>query len=337
MNGFNFGIRESLQADIRHEPNACNGYVLDVSLGCSHRCIYCIFTLLEKQVYKLVNKNYDGGNIPLKIDRLLERDEFPPAVYMCYSCDPLAGKEVASLAATALRKLLAHGVAVLFITKGIFHDEILEVIATRPDLMHIQVGITSQDDRRNRLIEPGAPPYAERMANFARLGSITGLGSLTVRIDPMFPTIDDTIDNVATIADAAAALGAQEAVLGYLILTEAIRERLKRSRYLRPAMEELSELTPTISDNAIYSYPFAKKLARLTTLSRVCLRSGLKVAVCGCKEERLKNSAFQWICHPFYRQQNACCVPPCTSNDRMAPLTLNRPNRSDERRLAAAA
>ena len=311
MNTLNFGIRKDLQADIRHEPNACNGYVLDVSLGCAHRCIYCIFTLLEKQVYGLVNKAYDGRNIPLKIDRLLERTKFPPAVYMCYACDPLAGKAVARLAAAALKKLLDHEVSVLFITKGIFHDEVLEVIATRPDLMHVQVGITSHDGRRNRLIEPGAPPYAERMANFARLGKIEGLGSLTVRIDPMFPTIDDTIDNVGTIAEAAAAFGAQEAVLGYLILTEAMRERLKRSHYLRSAMDALSELTPTISDNAIYSYPFKDKVARLTELSRVCMRGGLRVAVCGCKEERLKHSAFQWICHPFYRQQSACGVTHC--------------------------
>ena len=37
MKKINFGIRYDLQAAIRHEPNACNGFVMDPSLGCPHQ------------------------------------------------------------------------------------------------------------------------------------------------------------------------------------------------------------------------------------------------------------------------------------------------------------
>lgn len=113
----NWGISKDLQADIRYEPNACKGYVMDLSLGCPHHCIYCLFSPLELRVYKLQNPNYKGDVLPLKLDKFLKRTKFPPSVYLCYSSDPLGNDEIKNSTKIVLKKLFEHNVNVLFISK----------------------------------------------------------------------------------------------------------------------------------------------------------------------------------------------------------------------------
>jgi DNA repair photolyase len=303
MEAIRYGIRKDLQADVRHEPNACDGYVLDLSLGCTHRCNYCIFSPLERKIYRLIDPSYRDQVIPLKLDRFMARKSFPPVVYMCYASDPLAGQAIRRSTQKVLKKLFAHGVRVLFITKGVFTDEILETIAMRPDLMEIQVGIASCDTRRNRLVEPGVPRYEARLANFENLAAIDGLGSLVVRMDPLFPGIDDTPQNIDRVLADVSALGVKEAVFGYVTLTANLREQLRRIPELAASMAALSEKTPTISNRPLYSFPFDEKAKQLYLIQKLCAGRNITMAVCGCKDERLKSLSIPWVCHPFKRKE----------------------------------
>lgn len=297
----NWGISKELQADIRYEPNACKSYVMDISLGCPHRCIYCLFSPLELMVYKLQNPEYKGNVLPLKLDKFLSRKEFPPFIYLCYACDPLGNQQLVQRTITVLKKLFSHNVAVLFITKGILTDDLLDVIRMRPDLMEMQIGITNFDDRRNKVVEPAAPSYENRLENFKKLADIKGLGSATVRIDPLLPSIDDTRENIERITDDVSSLGVKEAIIGYVILTKDLRERLKQDEFTRQAAQALSEKTPTISEREIYSFPFEEKVQNLRLFEKICQKKGMKMSVCGCKDHKLKETSFTWICHPFNR------------------------------------
>lgn len=302
METINFGIRRDLQADVRYEPNACKGHVLDLTLGCPHDCIYCIFSPLEKKIYKLLNPGYNGHVTPLKLDRFLAREEYPPVIYLSYSSDPLA-KQARESTKVVLQRLFAHNVSVFFLTKALFTDDVLEVIRLRPDLMHIQVGMTNPDEKRNAIIEPRVPSYERRLDNFKKLSQIEGLGSLVVRIDPMFPHIDDTQENIRAIIKDVTAMGVTEAVLGYVILTEAMKEDLSRVSYLRDSVSALSEKTPTISNRTLYSFPFEKKAKKLYLFQSLCFLKGVTIATCGCKDQRLKALSIPSVCHPFYRKQ----------------------------------
>jgi DNA repair photolyase len=299
----NVGIREDLQADVRYEENACRGYTLDVSIGCSHKCIYCLFSPLEIGIYKKLNPNYKGQSIPLKADKFLARTEFPPAVYMSYSSDPLANDEVRKISSVVLEKLLLNNVNVLFISKGKFTDEILEIMKIKPELIEAQVGIASCKDERNALIEPGAASYSDRLKNIKKLSEIKGLGSLVVRMDPLFPLIDDTPENVNKILDDVSSLGVKKVNVGYIVLTEDMRNRLKKNNRLKDSMEMLSEKTPTISlEKSLYSFPFEIKLERLNFFNDLCNNKGISMTVCACKDERLKKHPFPWVCHPYTRR-----------------------------------
>jgi DNA repair photolyase len=304
MEAIQFGIRKDLQADVRHEPNACDGYVLDLSLGCPHKCVYCIFSPLETKVYRLFDPAYRGQVIPLKLDRFMAKKSFPPMVYMCYACDPLAGPHMVESTKLVLKKLFEHNVSVFFITKGIFPDDVLEVIALRPDLMEIQVGLTSRNAERNKLIEPGVPSYEKRLDNFAKLMQIPGLGSLVARLDPLFPAIDDDPEGIAAVLADVSELGVKEAVFGYVILTEALREKLRKVPYLEASMGALSEKTPTISTRPLYSFPFDEKVKKFAAFHALCQEYGMTMAACGCKDERLKSLSMEWVCHPFRRENS---------------------------------
>jgi DNA repair photolyase len=299
----NYGISEDLQADIRYEPNACKGYVMDISLGCPHHCIYCLFSPLEILVYKLKNPGYKDDILLLKLDNFLAREDFPPAVYMCYSSDPLGNPAMIQSTIAILKKLFSHNVSVLFISKAVFTDEIIKVIRQRPDLMEIQVGITSCSDQRNKIVEPGAPPYEKRLENLKKLSEIKGLSSLTVRIDPMLPLIDDTDENIQKLLDDVSRLGVKEAVMGYVILTKSMREGMKRNEFLKSSAAALTEQTETISEQELFSIPFAEKEKKFYRFQEMCKTRGLKMAVCSCKDKKLKNTTLEWICHPFNRKR----------------------------------
>lgn len=302
-NKINWGISPDLQADVRYEPNACKSYVVDISLGCPHHCIYCIFSPLELKVYKLLNPEYRGDVLPLKLDKLLARQELPPVVYMCYSSDPLGNEALVQSTLKVLNSFFEHGVNVIFISKGVFTAEVLRVIKQRPELMHIQIDVANYDGERNRIVEPGAPSYEKRLENLEKLAAIPGLGNLSVRIDPMLPVIDDTTKNITRIIDDVSRLGVKEAVLGYVVLTRSMREAWMRNEYTRASAVALSEKTPTISEQELYSIPFEAKLAKLTQFEALCRSRGVKMSCCGCKDGRLKQTSLEWICHPFNRQR----------------------------------
>ena len=298
-----WGISQDLQADIRYEPNACKGYVMDISLGCPHRCIYCIFSPLELRIYKLKNPSYKGDVLPLKLDKILERKDFPPAVYLCYSSDPLGNEELRESTKKILRKLISENVTVFFISKGIFTQDIINIISSKPDLFSVQVGITSADAKRNKAIEPGAPSYEERLENFKMLRKIPGLASLTARMDPLLPGIDDSHENIQRVIGDLKGLGVSEVVFGYMILTENMRRAWKKREGLSECANLLTEKTPTISEQELYSVSLEYKLKKFTEFHEICHNNGVKMACCACKDERLKETDFEWICHPFNRKR----------------------------------
>lgn len=301
-NKINWGITKDLQADIRYEPNACKNYVMDMSLGCPHHCLYCIFSPLEMKAYQLQNPDYKEETVLLKLDRFLEREDFPPCVYLSYSSDPLGNEDIINSTITVVNRLLEHNVNILFVSKGIFTDGILEAFAKKPQYIHVQVDVTSADQYRNSIVEPYAASYEERMNNVKKLASIKGLGNLNVRIDPMLPNIDDQPENIKKVAGDALRLGATEVIAGYVLVTGTVKQAWMKNEFLRPCAEALSEVTPTISGQQLFSLPFDDKLERLTRVEQLCKEAGIKMACCGCKDVRLKQTDFEWICHPFNRQ-----------------------------------
>lgn len=309
-----WGINEKLQADIRYEPNACKGYVFDISLGCPHHCRYCLFSQVELRAYKLMQPEYKGDVLPLKLNSFLKRDSFPPAVYMCYSSDPLGNAELRSNTIRALQHLFQHDVNVLFITKGLIDDEFLMLVSERPDLMNIQIDIASSSQERNRIFEPCAPSYEERLENLKKLMQVDGIASLGIRMDPLLPDVDDDEENLRQIFHNMSAIGVTDYIAGYVLLTPNMKKSWAREGLPSKVSRALSEITPTISGQKLYSLPFDEKVRRLTAIEKLGSQYGMNMSVCGCKDHRLKDTEFEWICHPYNREKREQFVKQ-TGND----------------------
>lgn len=302
-NKLNFGIRKDLCADIRYEPNACKGYVLDVSLGCPHHCIYCLFAPLENRVYRLMNPKYTDSVIPLSLDKLKQKKEFPPVVYMCYSSDPLGDEKLKKLSIEALNILFEHNVSILFITKGIFTDDVIETISKRPELVNVQVDVSSADAYRNKKIEPFAPTYEQRLENLRKLSKIENLNPVCLRMDPLMPNLDDTDENICTVLKDVQEFGIRDVMSGYVVLTANMKKNWLKDEYLAPIAEGMTEQTPTISGQELYSIPFEEKMKRFNHMRELCNEYNMRLAVCGCKDERYKATNLEWICHPYNRKR----------------------------------
>jgi DNA repair photolyase len=298
----NWGIKEDLQTDIRYEPNACKSYVLDLSLNCPYNCIYCIFSPLEKKAYKVMNPEYKGEVIPLKLDEFMKREKFPPKVYLSYASEPLANPEITKLTVKALEKLLANDVFVLIISKGIFTSEVVDVIKKSPDLVKVQIGVANTDDRRNEIVEPGAPSYKERLNNFTKLISILDSQNLIARIDPLLPTIDDKVSNIKQIINDISEIGVEEAVISYVNLTKQMIKEWKKKEFVRSAAEMLTEKVPTITseigNKELYSIPAEKKKKKLNKFKQICNERNVNMKVCGCKDLRFKEMEYNHLCLP---------------------------------------
>lgn len=297
----NWGISRDLQADIRYEPNACKGYVMDLTLGCPHQCTYCLFSPLELKVYKLQNPEYKDNVLHLKLDNFLKRKVFPTSVYLSYSSDPLGDEISKESTKIVLKKLFEHNVNILFITKGVFDQSILDLIKLRPELMNIQIDLSSCDEERNHIVEPGAPSYKQRLQNIKKLSEIKGLNPVVVRMDPLIPEVDDSEKNIRGVLQDISKLGVKEIIVGYMILTKRHVKAWEKNEFLSKGAKIMTEITPTISKQELYSIPFESKIERIKDIKQIADQFGISLSVCGCKDERFKKTNFEWICHPFNR------------------------------------
>lgn len=300
MAKINYGVTMDLMADIREEDNACNGFTMDVSLGCPHHCVYCIFSQLEQKVYKLQNPKYDGSSIPMCLDKFMERTKFPPVVYMCYSSDPFGSEEINRVSTAAIRKLVENNVHIFISTKGRLSGEVIEVLKIRPELIHFQMGMASHDDVRNKIVEPGAPCFEERLEWLQKVEEIKHIGDITVRMDPLLPGIDDNDDNIQKVISRIGSV--ENVVIGYVILTSNMSNTWSKVDFLKNSASLLTEKAETVSGQDLYSLPFEDKVEKLKRFREICGEYGKIMRTCGCKDERMQKTDFHWVCHPFTKK-----------------------------------
>lgn len=165
-------------------------YTMNHVLGCSHGCLYpCYAFLMAKRFGKAAN--YEEWCKPKLVSNTLEilDREIPrlkskiESVQLCFTTDPFmyGYDEIGKMSMDAIKKLNTAGIRCTVLTKGILPIELAELSADN------EYGITLislNEDYRKRT-EPGASPYAERIA---ALKALHAKGCKTwVSIEP-YPT-----------------------------------------------------------------------------------------------------------------------------------------------------
>jgi DNA repair photolyase len=274
----NNGQRPSVS--IEFEPRFCGNHVVDVTAGCSFGCIYCPFSQIAAR-----RRGVPRATI---LDlTLIEHLPAPMSLFLSPGSDPFAPQALAGTHAV-LAQVLPRGTTVGIVTKGIIPDRTLALLAEhREQIEGIAVGVTSLDDERNRVLEPGCPGARDRLANVDRIAS-RGL-TAAVRLDPIFPLVDDDPSALEALLDEAATRGAWAITATYVFAWGVYLRRLRQEPLLAESCSLLTEKAP-MEGGAAFSVPLARKLATYSRLAELATTRGLKFNTCGCKDRRVRDS-----------------------------------------------
>jgi DNA repair photolyase len=274
-------------AAIEFEPRFCANHVADLTAGCSFGCVYCPFAEIRAERLGVARPT------PVDVSRVAELPA-PPTIFLSPASDPFA-PQAAARTHRLLEHLLPRGTVVGILTKGVVPDETLRLLAAhRRQVEGLVVGLTSLDDRRNRALEPGCPPAAARLETLARAAA-AGLPA-ALRLDPLFPDVDDAPAQLDALVAAAAARGARSITATYVFAWGRVLRRLRREPVTAAAAAQLTERAPMEGGTA-FSVPLGRKLATYAHLAAAARARGVGFSTCGCKDLRIAPRAdFQTTC-----------------------------------------
>jgi len=258
---------------------------VNITEGCAHGCAYC---------YTQGYSNYPGNgrvvlfdNIPeLVRAELARKRRLPRRVYFSPSSDafqPLS--EVQEVTYQTMAVLLAAGVEVAFLTKGVPEDRFLALFANAPLRVFAQIGITTQDDAHRRVFEPWAASPGRRLAlveSLTRIGVVT-----TARLDPLIPDVTDSDANLAPLLTELVGRGVLHVAASYLFLRPGISRTLTkalRSIALPPgAMAGWAWRVFAGGVGGGRMIPAQERCRRFTRLRNLAAVRGIELHVCACK------------------------------------------------------
>ena len=308
-----------MQAEIQYQDGACHSYSLDLTIGCSHSCIYCYFSAFQMAAYRQAHRDQKGEVVVLQTSELLAASKYPAQIYLSNSTDPFS-PQASGATHEVLSYLLPKGVQFFILTKGIIPDQTIGLLDQYGSQVSVQVGITNLSTERNRLIEPGVPSASRRLGLLSKLNE-TNIAVVAARMDPLFPLIDDEDHELDALTSAIAQTGTKNVVASYVLLTATMIRHLAQVPSASPAMAKLTEKTPTISSNDLYSVPLAYKIERLTHIRRLCINQDIKCNTCACKDRRLALTELPFICHP--RDTDAFVGNYVSPGKRSEPIELS--------------
>ena len=187
-------------------PSGLEGFdwVLNPYHGCAHQCAYCYApSVLGEDRDRWGTCVEARQNIPALLGRELRRRE-RGVVGISSVTDPYQPAERRyQLTRYCLESLARHDWPVCILTKS---DLVVRDMDLLEDLSEVEVGftITSLDEHQRRLLEPGAPRVARRVAAM-RLVSDAGIPTYAF-IGPIYPTstINELRELVRRVHDAGA-------------------------------------------------------------------------------------------------------------------------------------
>lgn len=144
-------------------------YTMNFVQGCSHGCKYPCYAFLQKKRFGQVADYEEWCKPQLVSNTLALLDQEIPrlkskitSVHLCFSTDPFmyGYQEIIDMALASIKKLNAAGIKCTALTKGILPIELAELSREN------EYGITfvSLNEEYRAKMEPGAAPYAERLA-----------------------------------------------------------------------------------------------------------------------------------------------------------------------------
>ncbi len=202
---------------------------LDLTQGCDVGCIYCAIS---------------GSTEPEILDTTdLLSGPAPGMVYLSPNSDCMAVPEPTH---RVLETFLPQGTCFAIITKKRIPEKTVELMSKYSGQVIPIVSLARMDMELNAYIEPNAATAQERLGNIRRL-SDAGLKPMA-RLNPIYPIVDDTDENLREMVNAFAANGAHCVKAAYAVARDSrtpelkrIVERMEQHPQLRESWAAMSE------------------------------------------------------------------------------------------------
>ena len=292
---------------LRHPSLPClaEHFTINLTAGCPHECCYC-YAQSFAQHPGWGEVRFYANSLELLRGELARRRRLPQLVFFSTACEPFVPDDaVLSCPYDVMELLIAHGVFLLVSTKRAVPGPFLDLFARRPELVHVQVGLTTLDDGIRRLLEPRAPSVDERLRG---LGELIAHGvPAEVRADPLVPGLTDSADSFARLCRAARRCGATRAVTSHLFLRRANRHMLNL-RYGTWSARDMGRRLYThrydgfCGGGPIWLPPPDYRRRVLSGLRSVAARHGVRVRLCSCTNRGITTD----VCHPAVPDAVAC-------------------------------
>ncbi|HXG06076.1 MAG TPA: radical SAM protein, partial [Nitrososphaera sp.] len=195
--------------------------------GCSHRCAYCYATYEWSPEF--YDKIYAKSNADKVLDKQLAEwnSDTIDTVMVASATDAYQPAELRyGLTRKCVQVLQKYNVPYCVFTKSCtIIERDLELHRKYRDNCFIIWSITTLNEEKRRVIEPGTPPSSklfETIKKFADAGVCCG-----VNIDPIMPLVTDTDDDLEAIVKACSEAGLRHVFGAILRLRDDIWERMK--------------------------------------------------------------------------------------------------------------
>ncbi len=226
---------EYIEAPCKSALNRVQGMPFSWSLnpyrGCVHACHYCYARATHAHLGLNADQDFETRifvktNLPEVLRRELARPSWRgESVAIGTATDPYQpGEGRFRITRGALEALYAFRNPLTIVTKSTLVQRDIDLLAALAPLARVRVHmtITTLDPALSRLVEPGTPPPAQRLATLRRLsdaGIPTG-----VSIAPILPGITDSAEAIEEVAAAARTYGATALWGGPLRLAPLVKE-----------------------------------------------------------------------------------------------------------------
>lgn len=138
-------------------------HTINLTAGCPYGCRYCYAQAFRSNPGRGKVVFY-ANTFELLRRELPRKRKQPQLVYFSTACEPFVPhRKILSCLYRVMELLLDRDIFVLISTKSRIPPEFLELFQDYPGRVHVQVGMTTSDDRVRRLVEPHAAAVALRL------------------------------------------------------------------------------------------------------------------------------------------------------------------------------
>ncbi len=272
-------------------------HTINLLAGCFYDCRYCYAQSFRSHAGR--NKvTFYANTYELLCKELPRKREKPKLVYFSTACEPFVPHaRILSVLYRVVALLLEQSVFVLVSTKSLIPQDFVKLFAQYREQVHVQVGLTTVDERVRSTLEPSAPAIKQRLETLRRL--LEHSIRTEVRIDPLVPELTDNREAFGSLCGEVDRCGIRHAVASYLFLRQANYPRLN----VEVSGWSFHEMAERVYTHRIDKYcgggsirvpALEYRRKKYDELKSIATEYGISLSLCRCKNPDVTTEC----CHP---------------------------------------